>query len=179
MLICMQKNQLQCTSFLRYFKKIANLLFWVIWACLNTHTQYQYERTFMFIYRLKIGFILHVFLEILQGYYKLVILRILRIVGHITQSDIINFQKILLFICKQKINFIPYVFWGYCKDANLFWVLLVSLTKHTQNDNISMQKMSMFICMPRINFIICFFLEILHFKESCNLIDQQYFGSMT
>ena len=88
MLICMQKNQLHCTSFLRYFKKIANLLFWVIWACLNTHTQYQYERTFMFIYRLKIGFILHVFLEILQGYYKLVILRTLRMLGYITQHDI-------------------------------------------------------------------------------------------
>ena len=49
------------------------------------------KEPFMFIYRLKIGFILHVFLEILQGYYKLVILRTLRIVGYITQSDIINF----------------------------------------------------------------------------------------
>ena len=25
-------------SFLRYFKKIPNLLFWVIWACMATHT---------------------------------------------------------------------------------------------------------------------------------------------
>ena len=25
-------------SFLRYCKEIANLLFWVIWACLATHT---------------------------------------------------------------------------------------------------------------------------------------------
>ena len=30
--------------------------------------------------------------------------------------------------------------------------------------------------MPKINFIIHFFQEILHFKESCNLIGQQYFG---
>ena len=29
--------------------------------------------------------------------------------------------------------------------------------------------------MSKINFIIGFFLEILHFKESCNLIGQQYF----
>ena len=28
----------------------------------------------------------------------------------------------------------------------------------------------MFICMPKINFIIHFFLEMLHFKESCKLI---------
>ena len=134
----------------------------------------------MFIYRLKTSFICHViFLEILQGYYKLVILRTLRMVGHITQSDI-NLQKIWYLFCRQKINFIPYVFWGYCKDANfLFWVLLVYLTKHIQNDSLNMQKTSMFICMPKIHFIICFFLDILHFKESCNLIDQQYFGAMT
>ena len=46
------------------------------------------KEPFMFIYWLKIGFILHVFLEILQGYYKLVILRKLRMVGYKTQSDI-------------------------------------------------------------------------------------------
>ena len=34
----------------------------------------------------------------------------------------------------------------------------------------------MFICMPKINFIIHFFLEVLHFKESCNLIGWRYFG---
>ena len=33
----------------------------------------------------------------------------------------------------------------------------------------------MFICM-KINFIINFFLELLHFKESCNLIGQQHLG---
>ena len=30
--------------------------------------------------------------------------------------------------------------------------------------------------MPKINFIIYFFLEILHFKESCNLTGCLYFG---
>ena len=34
----------------------------------------------------------------------------------------------------------------------------------------------MFICMQKINFIIHFFLTILHFKESCNLIGRQHFG---
>ena len=35
---------------------------------------------------------------------------------------------------------------------------------------------SLFICMQKINFIIPFFLTILHFKESCNLIGWQHFG---
>ena len=33
----------------------------------------------------------------------------------------------------------------------------------------------MFICMQKIKLIIHFFLTILHFKESCNLIGQQHF----
>ena len=45
-----------------------------------------------------------------------------------------------------------------------------------QNDFIALLKTSMFICMQKINFIIHFFLTILHFKESCNLIDRQHFG---
>ena len=35
----------------------------------------------------------------------------------------------------------------------------------------------MFICVPQINFIIHFFLKILYFKESWNLISQQDFGT--
>ena len=34
----------------------------------------------------------------------------------------------------------------------------------------------MFIYMPKIHFIIHFLLEILHFKEPCNLIGWQHFG---
>ena len=34
----------------------------------------------------------------------------------------------------------------------------------------------MYTCMQKINFIIYFFHQILHFKESCNLIGQQHFG---
>ena len=32
------------------------------------------------------------------------------------------------------------------------------------------------MCMPRRNFIVYFFLEIFHFKKSCNLIDQKHFS---
>ena len=35
---------------------------------------------------------------------------------------------------------------------------------------------NVFIFMPKTHVIIHFFLEILHFKESCNLIGWQYFG---
>ena len=38
MLIFMQKMNSSLTFFLRHCKEIANLLFWVIWACLSTHT---------------------------------------------------------------------------------------------------------------------------------------------
>ena len=46
----------------------------------------------------------------------------------------------------------------------------------TQNDSLILQKTSMFICMQKIILIIHFFLTILHFKESCNLIDWQHSG---
>ena len=59
----------------------------------------------------------------------------------------------------------------------LFWVFWASLVGHTQNDSINLQKTSMFICIPKTNFIIHFFLDILHFKESCNFIGCQHFGS--
>ena len=49
------KKQLHSTSFLRYFKEIANLPFWVIWACL-VNTQYQFERTFYVYLQAKIRF---------------------------------------------------------------------------------------------------------------------------
>ena len=52
----------------------------------------------------------------------------------------------------------------------LFWVLWTCLIAHTQNDSINLYKTLMFICMQKTNFIIHFILEILHFKESCNLI---------
>ena len=38
MLICMRKTSSTSTSFLGFCKEMANLLFWIIWACLGTHT---------------------------------------------------------------------------------------------------------------------------------------------
>ena len=47
------------------------------------------------------------------------------------------------------------------RNTNLLWPRSTSLAMHTKNDS--------------INFIIHFFLDILHFQESCNLTGQQHF----
>ena len=54
--------------------------------------------------------------------------------------------------------------------------ILGTLDMHTQNDSINLKKTFMFISMPKVNFIIHFFLEVLHFKESSNLIGLEHFG---
>ena len=109
--------------FLRYYKDVVNLLFWVLWVCLATQIQ----------------------------------------------SDTINLQKTLVFICRQKINFTTMLFWWYCKDMQ-------TSNYGYFNHSINLYKTSMFICMPKINFINHFFLEILYFKKSWNLIGWQHFG---
>ena len=72
-----KKSTSSLASFLRYCKEIANLLFWVISACLATHTEndsINLKKSLMFTCKQKINFILPVFLEILQRYCKLVVL---------------------------------------------------------------------------------------------------------
>ena len=57
-------------------QKLANLLFWVIWAYLATHTKndsINLKKPLFFICKQKINFILHLSLEILHGYCKLFI----------------------------------------------------------------------------------------------------------
>ena len=86
-------NQLACNkstssliSFLRYCKEIANLLFWLIWACLATPA-WNDTITFMkpstFMSMEKINFNLHVFLDILQKYFKPVVLGTLGMFGYV------------------------------------------------------------------------------------------------
>ena len=85
----------------------------------------------MFISRQKIKFILHIFLEILQRYLKLIILGTLGMYDYALcrQSDTSNLQKTFVFICRQKINFIAYGFLEILQRyANfLFWVLWACL----------------------------------------------------
>ena len=72
----------------------------------------------------------------------------------------------------QKINFVSHAFLEKLQRYQnfLFWVLWVCMATQTQNDSINFQKTSMSICMPKMNFTIHFCLEILHSKESSNLI---------
>ena len=77
-----------------------------------------------------------------------------------------------MFICWQKINFIPHVFLEIFKDMETFcfgyfwhpWLCSPKVIVSTCR--------KCFICMSKTNFVIHFFLEIFHFKECC----QQYFG---
>ena len=61
-------------------------------------------------------------------------------------------SKTFVFICRQKLNFIPYAFIEILQRyANLFWLLWACLVTLTQNDSITVQKTSMFTCMQKIN----------------------------
>ena len=59
-------------------------------------------------------------------------------------------------------------FLKYCK-----LVILGTLGSPTKNKSTQLLETLMFIC-KKINLITKFFLQILHFKESCNLIGQEY-----
>ena len=64
----------------------------------------------MFICRQKINYTLHVFLEILQRYCKLVVWVLWACLDTHALSDTINLQKSFVFICRQKIKFILHAF---------------------------------------------------------------------
>ena len=83
-----------------------------------------------------------------------------------------------MFICRQKNQLHPPCFPG--DIAKICKILILgTLGKHGCTHPkwyINLWRLPMFISMTTINFIIHFFLEILHFKESCNLIGWQHFG---
>ena len=123
------------------------------------------------------NFILYIFLNIWQRYCKLVILGTLGMPGYAHLKRYYHFVENFCLSDRQKINFVSYVFLEILQRyANfLFRVLCVCMVTQTQNDGMNLQKTLMSICMLKMNFIIHFFLGILHFKDSCNLIGQQYF----
>ena len=68
-----RQNQLHPSCFHQHIccKDIVNLFFWILYACLATHTINDtiiLYKTFMFICRQKINLIPHAFMEILQRY---------------------------------------------------------------------------------------------------------------
>ena len=104
--ISRQKSNSFFTFSLTYCKDFVNLLFWVLWECLDTYNQSDtiiFQKTFMFICRQKINSIPHAFMEILQTYANLFCVLWACLVT-LTQNDSVNLQKTSIFICMQKIN---------------------------------------------------------------------------
>ena len=87
MSVCMQKPSLY--FFLEIFQRNSKLAILGNLGMPGKHS-INLKLPFMFINRLKTGFIFHVFFQILQGYYKLIILPTLRMIGYIAESVIIN-----------------------------------------------------------------------------------------
>ena len=130
------------------------------------------KKPLTFICRQKIKFILHAILEILQRYCKLIVLGTLGMPGYANSKWHYQLVENFCVHLQAKNQLHSHAFLEILQryENFLFWVVWACLVAHTQNDNISLQKTSMFICRPKIKFIIHFFLEILHFKESCSLI---------
>ena len=92
--------QSQLTSFLKHCKGIESLLFWVIWACLATHTSndsINLKKYLMFFCKQNINFILPVFKDIANVLFWVLWASL---VIHI-QNDTTTSQKTFVFIWRQ------------------------------------------------------------------------------
>ena len=143
MLTCMLKTNFITDSLLRYCKEIANLLFWVIWACLATPLkwQYQFEGTFDIYQQTKKSFSSFMFfLEILQQYCKFVILGTLGIPGHVPPKWYYQLVEKLCAYLEVKSQLHPPLFLEILQRyANLlFWVLWAWVATHTQNGSFNL-----------------------------------------
>ena len=124
-----------------------------------------------FMCRHKISFILHVFIEILQGCCKLVIYGTLGMPDYAHPKWYLRNLNFCVYLQEKKSTLSPLFFWRYCTDMQTSYfgyfghVWLINYSK----------KISVLISMSKTNFII-HFPEILDFNESCNLIGQQHFG---
>ena len=162
MFICRQNINSSFMFFCRCCKDIANLLFWVLWACLATHTQsdtINLQKT-QSTQNKKFVYLCHIFVN----------MRGIKLIFCLQLNTKVYLQA------KNQLH-PPCVSDDIGKICELiFGTLGMSGYAHPKYDCINLQETSMFICMPKMNLIIDFLLEILHFKESCNLIVQHYFG---
>ena len=134
----------------------------------------------MFICKQKTNLILSIFLVILQRYCKFVILIILGKPAYthpkLYQHPVENFR---IYLQAKKQLHPPFLSRDIAKISKfpILGTLGMPGCAHPY-DNINLQKILLFLSIPKTNFFIHFFLEILHFKESCSLIgQQQHFGS--
>ena len=95
----------------------------------------------MFVCRQKIKFILHVFLDILQRYCKLIVLGTLGMPGNRNPKQYCQLQENFRVYLQAKNPFDPpHAFLGILQRYTnlLFWVLWACLVAHTQNDSINL-----------------------------------------
>ena len=137
-----KKSTSSLTSFLRYCKNIANLLFWKFWECLTIpikNHSINFQETFMLICMQQITHSLTFFLR----YCK----EISSLLFWVIWASLVTPKKIesiwrnfwCLFASKKRTSFFPFSL-RYCKDiANLlFWVLfpgklMTKLSKKSKN----------------------------------------------
>ena len=127
------------------------------------------------------NFILHVFLEILQRHCKVAVFGTWGLSGYAYPKWHYHLVENIYVYLQAKNQPHPPSFYG--DIAKICKLILGTLGMpgythqkwwyHLAED---FDDIYLFICMQKINFIIHFFLMILHFKESCNLIGWQHFG---
>ena len=112
--------------------------------------------------------------DLTSYFFKLLLLDTLGIPDYCHQKQ----QNQLLENFMQKAKLSLTSFMKYYKDiANLlFWVFWACLDIHTKNKSINVKETLLLSLCKKNNLIPFFFLEMLHFKESCNLISQEHMG---
>ena len=142
-----KKPTLSLTSFIRYCKGIANLLFWVVCACIHTHTSQN-------LWYLFAGDKTNSSFTFSLRYCKDIANLFLRYFGHnwLRRLKVIlsTCWKLLCLLAGKKINLVPHVFLEILQRyANfLFWVLWAYLAMQTQNDSINLKKTTTFVYTP-------------------------------
>ena len=104
-----KKSTSSLTSFMRYCKDIANLLFCEFWECLIIpikNYSCNMQKTFTFICMQKINLITHFFQRYRKEITNLLFWVIWAYLAAHTKNDSINLKKPFTFICRQRINFI-------------------------------------------------------------------------
>ena len=164
------------------------MLFCVIWPCLAIHNwndNSNFKKHVAFIYRQKIKFILYVFLEMLHRFCKIIVRVLWACLAMQTESLHIHstlptHRKLsCLFAGKKSTSCSPHAILEILQRYPNF--LLCGYFGHdwlhTPKMIVSSCKRLRFLpACQKINFIIHSFLQILHFKESCNLIGWLHFS---
>ena len=86
-------------------------------------------------------------------------------------------RKLSCLSAEQKSTSTLTLFWRYCNDVKTSYFGHFGWLHRFKMIEVTCRRLFVFFRMPKIYFAIHFFLEILHFKESCNSIGWQHFGA--